>query len=229
MELVKPGLNVRVVTDVDPTKEIISVRASSIYDITGNTLIIAQTDPPVGPSLINKSVMITYVKDTYAKDDARKHVRYGFPARLAEMIDYNLASGEKVKALRVEKEGDTKPYSIRMFHRVEPSVESGLRLFIGCLEMKILDISLGGVRFCHDGSLKLGPERIENIFLDIGEKTYSLKARICRSWESPDIRSWKEGHFATAEFIAISSNFERILVKKLHQIERNSRPEKEVL
>jgi hypothetical protein len=224
MELVKPGLNVRVVTDVDPTKEIINVRASSIYDITGNTLTIAQTDPPAGSSLINKSVMITYVKD-----DVHKHVRYGFPARLAEVIDYNLTSGEKVKALRVEREGDTRPYSIRMFHRIEPSAESGLRLFIGSMEMKILDISLGGVRFCHDGSLKLGPERIEDIFLDIGDKTYSLKARICRSWESPDIRSWKEGHFAIAEFIAISSNFERILVKKLHQIERNSRPEKEVL
>jgi hypothetical protein len=222
MELVKPGMNIGVVTDIDLTKEIIHVKASSIYDIDGTTITIAQSSPPIGQSHISKSVMITFVK----KEDST-HVRYGFPARLAQVIDYELSEGNKVKAIIAEREGDTRPYSIRMFYRVEPLAESGLRLFVDGVEMKILDISLGGVMFCHDGSLKLDPDRIQEIFIDIGERTFSLHARICRTWESSDGRSWKEGYFATAEFITIPGHFKRILVKRLHQIERDLRVELE--
>jgi hypothetical protein len=221
MESVKPGLNIKIVIDIDVTKEMIHVRGSSLYDITGNTLIIAQTSPPVGPSLFNKPIMITYLK----KED-HKFVRYGFPARLAEVVDYDLSGGRKVKALIAEREGDTFPYSIRMFYRIEPSAESGLRLFIGGSEMKILDISLGGIRFCCDGYLKLGPEGIEEISLDVGNKSYSIKARISRTQEDSSMRSWKGGSFATAEFLAAPEHFERILVKRLHQIERDSRAKK---
>ena len=222
MDLIRPGLNIRVVTEIDPIKDTIRVWASTIYDISGDTIIMAQSNPPMTASLFNYSTMITYVKK-----EGRKLVRYGFPVTAKEVIDYDLSNGQTVKAVLAEKKGDTRPYSIRMFHRVEPSSESTMRLFIGNREMIILDISLGGIRFGHDGTLKFNHDKIEDISLDIGGKTYALQARICRTWESPDIRSWKESHFGSAEFYNLPSTFERILVKRLHQIERDSRTRQE--
>jgi hypothetical protein len=222
MELVRPGSNIRIVTDVDPTKETISVKTSTIYDISDPVILAAQSDPPLGPSLVGRTVMITYVNK-----EGGTVIRYGFPARIDALVDYDLAGGETVQAIRMEREGDIRPHSIRMFHRVEPLPDGNLRLFIAGKEMKILDISLGGVRFTLDGSISLGAGRIEDIYVDIGQRSYNLRARICRTWESTDVRSWKEPGFASAEFLGAPHFFERVLVRQLRQIERNSRVDKE--
>ena len=93
---IRPGLSVRIVTDIDETKERILVKGSTVQT-TGAVIILAQTDPPILKSKLHKEAIVTYLINQ--KDGA---VRHGFTAELVEFIDYSLNSGQQVKALVVE-------------------------------------------------------------------------------------------------------------------------------
>ena len=43
---IRPGLSVRIVTDIDVMKERILVKGSTVYDMQEPAIILAQTDPP---------------------------------------------------------------------------------------------------------------------------------------------------------------------------------------
>jgi hypothetical protein len=220
MESVRPGLNIELVTEMDCTRETINVKTSTVYETSGNTVVVAQTDPPVGPSLIGHVITVTYVRRKEGKLE-----RHGFSARLSGITDYALKAGTMVKALQLESEGGAEPCSIRMFHRVEPSRNNRVRLFIEGREVKVLDVSLGGMRFAYGRTVRVDPGKTEDICVDIGKKTYKLKARICRTWEKTDIDCWREDGVASVEFVNASGTFERELVRTLHQMEREARAE----
>ena len=57
----KPGLNVNIVVDQVVEKDKSDVRKSSIYDISGDRVIVAQTDPPITRTSLQKTMLITYL------------------------------------------------------------------------------------------------------------------------------------------------------------------------
>ncbi len=214
---IKPGLSIRIVTEVDVTRERIHVKGSIIYDVKEGTAILAQTDPPILKSMLHKEVTITYL--TKDKDVM---VRHGFPARIVEFIDYNLNSGQQVRALVVERTGNEQPYSIRMSYRVAPTGRSELTMTIYGTAINILDISLGGARFTYDKSLKLEPDAIVNASIEMDGRPYGLEARILRTWYG-DSEGVNHGlRFASAEFVNMSKTVEYALSRKIHEVERES-------
>jgi hypothetical protein len=216
MSIVKPGLNIRVVTDIDITRETISVTASTIYEVVNDRITIAQIEPPIVKP--HGEITITYLTRENGFLERR-----GFPAEVAALIDYDVDEKHRVKAVVADKTGDACPFSIRMFHRVEPTEESDIEMQIFQHRLKIQDISLRGAGFSHDRGLSIETGQVIDVCLEIGGVSYDLEARITRTWPSGDVRMRREIACASAEFVNMSISTQRALLRKLHQIERKSR------
>lgn len=213
---IKPGTNVKIVTDMDCIRERISVQNSVMYDIQGDNIILAQTEPPLSPSMVGASVIITYL----IKED-EEATRYGFPAVIESFIDdYRLASAEPVGALVVTATGIAKPYSIRMFYRVSPTEQSDIEAFVQGKRISINDISLRGLGFSFDRPLVLQPNMTIDLHLDINGRTYRCQAVVTRIWEAGEGQCCQSLPCASLEFIKLDSTLELVLAKKVRAIER---------
>lgn len=214
---IQPGLNVRIVTDVDLARERIFVKASAVYDVNGRTAILAQTDPPILKSMLNKDITITYLK---RKSDAME--RHGFLAKIVEFIDYSLDSGKMVKALEVEEIGEAQPYNIRMFYRVTPTDRDGLAMEIDGTPINVLAFSLGGVKLSCDRSVRLKTDSVVNASIETGGRTYSVKARVIRTWDGESEGFGQNLRLASIEFVNMDRTIEQALSQKIQDIERQS-------
>jgi len=216
MSVLKPGLNIRVVTDIDITRETISVKVSTVYEVANDRIVIAQIEPPIAKP--HGQITITYLTRENGFLERR-----GFPAEVAALVDYGVDEEHKVKAIVADKTGDPRPFSIRMFHRVEPTEESGIEMHVLQHQLKIQDISLRGAGFSHDRGLSVETGQVIDVCLEIGGLCYDLEARITRTWPSGDVRVIREIAYASAEFVNMSTSTQRALLRQLHQIERKSR------
>ena len=211
----KPGLSVRIVTDLDVPREIIFVKSSIVYDAKEWNVILAQTDPPIVKSMLHKGIVVTYLVERNGV-----MVRHGFSARIVTFIDYALESGEMVNALVVERTGEERVYDIRMFYRVGPTNQSNLSMTIHGTPMNVLDLSLGGAKVSYDKSLKLQPNAVVNASMEMNGKSFAFVARILRTWDgeseglSPNLR------FASVEFTNMDNTVEHALLQKIRDIER---------
>lgn len=215
---IRPGLSVRIVTDIDVMKERINARASVVHDVQESEIILAQTDPPILKSRLHKELTVTYL----TKEEGET-VRYGFAAELVDLMDYALSRENHAKALVVRRTGPDKPFNIRMSYRVRPTGHSDISLSVLGTEVTIIDISLGGVRFSYRMPLIVKPDRIVQVGLKIGGKDHALDAHILRTWQE-DYEAVRRGlWFASAEFPSMSKALERALSEKMRDIERESR------
>jgi hypothetical protein len=216
---IKPGSNIKLVTEVDLARERIHVKSTTVYDVNGAFITLAQTDPPVLKSMLRKEVVVTYLKRS-----TNGMVRYGFPATVMEFIDnYTLSKSQEVRALVVSGRAEAAPYNIRMFFRVEPTGQSNLSMTVEHKEVNVLDISLGGVKFSHDRRLVLNPNSIARITIGIDGKIHDLQARILRTWESDNERLRNELRFAAAEFLHMNKTIEHELSRKIYEIQAENR------
>jgi hypothetical protein len=214
---IRPGIGTRIVTDIDVTKERISVKDSTVYDVQEPVIILAQTDPPVLKSMLHKEVIVTYLAK--GKGDP---VRLGFTAELAEFIDYNLNSGRQVKALLVRRTGPEKPYNTRMSYRVSPTGRSNVSMSVLGNKVNIIDISLGGAKFTYSDPLVLRLDDIVKTALEIDGRVHTLEARIVRTWQGHYEGARGDLWFASAEFVNMSKTVEYALSPKIRDIERES-------
>jgi hypothetical protein len=215
---IRPGLNVRIVTDPDVAKERILVKGSTVHDVQEPVIILAQTDPPILKSMLHKEAIITYLEKK--KDGV---ARQGFTAELVEIIDYSLNSGQQTRALVVRRTGPEKPYSIRMSYRVGPTGRSRVSMSVFANSVNIIDISLGGVKFTYGMPLVLVFDEVAPVGLEIDGKAYALEARILRRWRGDNEGARRDLWFASAEFVSMSKTVERVLSRAIHDIERESR------
>jgi c-di-GMP-binding flagellar brake protein YcgR len=215
---IEPGLSTRIVTDIDVMKERVLVKGSTVHDVREPVIILAQTDPPILKSMLHREVIVTYL----VKENGET-VRRGFTAELVEFIDYNLNSGQQVKALVVKRTGPEKPYNIRMAYRVSATGRSSISMSVFENEVNIIDISLGGAKITYRKPLDLKPDEIVRINLKIEGKVYTLEARILRTWEGDCEGARRDLWFASAEFVNMSKTVEYALSRKIHDIERESR------
>jgi hypothetical protein len=213
-----PGLNVKLVVEVDPQTELINARNSTVYNVDGERLVLAQTEPAIGNSMLHKGITVTYlVKGRSGL------LRYGFSAVVTGFIDYHeLKSTREVQALSVWKRANPTPYNIRRCYRVEPTGRSGLDMSIHAKKVNILDISLGGVRFTYaTDSLELYPASVVEVRFDIGGIICKTDATILRTWNEEDEGLRRGLSFAAAEFLNVTRIFERELSHKIREIERH--------
>ncbi|MCX5804511.1 MAG: PilZ domain-containing protein [Proteobacteria bacterium] len=221
---IRPGLPVKIVMNTDNIKEISDVRNSIIFDIIENKLIIAQTEPPVLKSRINKSVVLTYIVKENKED-----VRYGFDANIINLTnDYELSADNKTPAVILLKKANPQPYNLRFFFRIDSTSNNGIDISIYRKPVNLIDISIGGAKISHNRELKLEPGRIIEIKLSIDGTVFDLNATVIRTWEPKEQTRVKSLEFVALEFINTSMQFKNMLGKKIFDIQRELRS-KEIL
>lgn len=214
---IRPGVSTKIVIEIDPIRDKIRVGGSTVYDVQGSAIILAQIEPPITKSMAHKQVVVTYL--SREKGDL---IRYGFAAEVIEVIDYAITSGEQVKAVVVNRTGDCKPYSIRMFYRVGPTARSRLNMSVFNTRVNLLDISLGGVRFSYTKPLVLESDSIIDTRLEIDGRFHSVEAHVLRVWTGEGQGFDRRLSFASAEFVDLDKTMEHALSRKIHDIERES-------
>jgi hypothetical protein len=205
--------------DINHIKETNDVRNSIIFDIAGNKLAIAQTEPPILKSRIKEAVVITYL----AKEN-KEVVRYGFDATVVDLINnYELSTDNKTQAVILLKKTNPEQYNLRFFFRAETLSNSGIDISIYKKPVNILDISIGGAKISHNKELKLEHGRILDIKLSIDSIIYDISALVVRTWGHQEERMAKTLEFVGLEFINISTQLKNILGKKIFNIQRELR------
>jgi hypothetical protein len=215
---ITPGLNVKIVVEVDHRSGRINARNSMVYHVNGDTLILAQTEPSISNSMLNKEIVVTYLVD---EQDRRS--RHGFSVVVTEVIDqYELMSQWDVRAFAVRRCDNPKPYDIRMCYRVGPSSKSGLDVSVYNKKINVIDISLGGMKFSLDKNLQLESNQVIEVRLGMAGSAYPIQARIVRTWEMENEQLKKDLSFAAAEFLNVSGRIEQELSRKILDIQREN-------
>ncbi|MGA2110028.1 MAG: hypothetical protein ABSH25_20565 [Syntrophorhabdales bacterium] len=215
---IRPGAIVLlVVVDIDLRTERIDVRDSTVFDVDGERLVLAQTQPAIKDSTLRKEITVTYLEEE--KDGP---VRYGFPAVVTGFTGYDdLMLRRKVGAVAVRKRGDPIPYDLRRYYRVVPTSSSDLTMSIHAKRVNVIDISLGGVRFTYDADgLELCANSVVEVGLDIGGVIRRIDATILRTWKGKDKGLQKDLSFAAADFVNLTRIFDQELSLKIREIER---------
>ena len=213
---IRPGLTVNIIINIDYRKEIVDTKNSIVHDTTGKKVIIAQTDPPISRTNINKEIFVTFLEKEQGKP-----VRYGFPARIVDFLkDFELASQQKVQAVVLLREGRLEPYNLRMFYRLEPPGNCGIDIFVNGNKVNILDVSIGGASFSHN---KVYPFRVNDevkIILVVGERAYQTESRVVRVWEPENERVKRSLEFVSIQFLDMDGHTKNELGRKIRDVER---------
>jgi hypothetical protein len=214
----RPELSIKLVVGTETGRERINARNSVIYAVNGEVLVLAQTEPSINSSMLNKEIVVTYLVKENGRDS-----RYGFPALVTELIDrYELSTDQDVRAIVVRKCTEPKPYEIRMCYRVGPSSKSGLTASIYDQKINVIDISLGGIKFSYHRSLRLDTDKVVEVRLEIAGEVHTVEARVVRTWEAEQTRFKTELRFAGAEFLNLSGKLEQELSRKILDMEKGS-------
>jgi hypothetical protein len=221
---IRPGLPVKIVVDIDHIRETNDVRNSIVFDVIEKKLITAQTTPSLLKSMINKTVVISYL----AREN-KEIVRYGFDATIVDIVnDYELSADNRTQAVILLKKTNPVQYNLRFFFRAEPPSNSGLSMSIYGKSINILDISIGGAKISHNKELKLEPGRVIDIKLTIDGTVFDINAHIIRIWAHQEEKMVKSLEFVALEFINTNIQFKNTLGKKIINIQRELRS-KEIL
>jgi hypothetical protein len=212
-----PGLNVRLAVETDHRKGDVAVMNSMVYEVSGDTLVLAQTTPPLDSPVCNGEITVTYLVQ-----EKEGPARYGFPAAItAYLDDYRGLPGGRVHAFLVTRKADPASCSIRTCYRVEPTPLSRLDLYVHDEKTTIADISLGGVRFGCDRSIPLEAGVPVKLRFDVAGEEHTVDAVVLRT-------SYGKGmlRFAVAEFKSVTGRFEQALARRIYAIERAARRQK---
>jgi len=214
---------VNIIVSIDYRKEVVETKNSIVHDVLGKKVIIAQTDPPISRTHMNKEVFVTYLD----RQEGRP-ARYGFRAKIADFIkDYELASGQRVQAVALARESALEPYNLRMFFRLEPPDNCGIDIFVNGQKMNILDISIGGASLSHNKTHHFKVDEEVKIILVVGERAYQTESRVVRIAEPEDERMKTSLEFVSIEFINLNGHIKNELGRKIRDVERELR-QKEV-
>lgn len=222
---VRPGLNVNIVFAVDIEKEATDVRGAIIYDISGSDVILSQTNPPVtGGRHIGK-----YVSVTYLIREQGDVARYGFDGKVIDVIkEYNLSSSNLVSAILIKKHTGIKQYDLRMHYRVKPKLSDGsITLYMENKKASLLDISMGGARFCYKSDHPIGPGEIIKMILLIDKERFQIDAWTVASWFSSDAGRQSDLQYVRVQFMNMDIACSRLLNGKILAIQREMLSNKE--
>ncbi len=215
---VKPGLHVHIVLSTDIQKEATDVRGALVYDIDGADVILSQTNPPFTEGRhIGKDVSVTYL--TREKSGV---ARYGFDGKVVGVIKaYNLLSSETVPAIRVKRQTGFQQYDLRMHYRLKPKLnDDSLALYLENEKVNLLDISIGGARFCHKGNPSIEQRETEKMILSIDGQRFRIDVRNC-AFRAPSAAGRRsELQYREVQFLNMDKTCNRLLNVKIFALQR---------
>jgi len=213
---INPGMSVNIVTDVDMDKEITEVRNAIVYDVDGAELVLSQTNPPFTKYHLDKEITVTYI---VKGEDGLSRV--GFAGKLVSIMnDYSLYSSNVVQALNVLRKGGLKKYDLRMHYRLGPKSDSGIHIYVGHERVSLIDISMGGARFCHSKDHPIESRTIINIILQLDAEKFNLEAKTVNVWYPSEAGRRADLEYVSVQFMKLDKNCSHILSGKILAIQR---------
>lgn len=215
----KPGSNVNIITRIDYSREILETRNTLVHDVLGDKIIIAQTNPPIAKTLLQRDIFMSYLVH-----ENEETMRYGLPAKIIDFIDdYSLTSEQTARAVVLHKLADKEEYNLRMFYRLEPPGNCGLDILIRDGKVSIIDISIGGASFSYQRPHALRANDALRITLVIGEMAYEVDCKVLRVWEPDDSKLKRTIGFASIQFLDMIGSMKNHLARKIRDVERELR------
>jgi hypothetical protein len=221
--LLKPGLSISLVINTDIIREINDIRTSTLHDIIGKKLIIAQPDPALSAIRLNKIITISFLGL-----EGGKPVRYGFRARIVEFVkEYQLSSSQKAPAIVLQQQTIPEHYNLRMFYRIHPPSNCGLEISVYKHPLGIIDISIGGTLVSATRSqhreFNFEEGQTIQVILTLDENHFILEAEIKRISYPENKKRSRELVFIALQFINRDRELDRIMGVKLFEIQRDLR------
>jgi hypothetical protein len=221
--LLNPGMSLSLVVKADLLRETHDIRTSTLHDIDGKKLIIAQPEPALSALRLNKTITVSFLNV-----EGSKPVRYGFQARIVEFVkEYQLSSSQTAPAIVVQQQTIPEHYNLRMFYRIQPPSNYGFQLSVYDQPMNIINISIGGALISATRSqhLELNFETTKTIkvTLTLDDQHFNLKAQIKRISYPDDPKRSRDLVFIALQFENRTLEFDRILGGKLLEIQRELR------
>jgi hypothetical protein len=213
---INPGMSVNIVAHVDVDKEITEVRNAIVYDVDGASLVLSQTNPPFTKYQLDKEITVTYV--VKGKDGLS---RIGFSGKVVSILnDYSLYSSNVVQALNVLRKSGLKKYDLRMHYRVSPKSDSGIHIYVGHERVSLIDISMGGARFCHSKDDPIESRTMINMILELDAHKFNLEAKTVNVWYPAEAGRRVDLEYVSVQFMKLDKTCSHILSGKILAIQR---------
>lgn len=209
-------MSVNIIAHVDMGKEMTDVRNAMVYDIEGDRIIISQTSPPFTKYYIGREITVTYLikeKDTLS--------RIGFSGKVDKILDdYNLYSTNTVQAVSIIRQTGLTPCDLRMHYRVMPKSASGIDLFLGDERANLIDISLGGARFCHVKGNPMEVGTMIHITLTLDRQRFNIEAKAVNVRRPYDDKRRSDLEYVSVQFFKLDKICSHLLSGKILAIQR---------
>ena len=95
----KAGTNLDIIFENEIEKSNAHYLKAVVYDYEDDLITISQTSPALNRNFLDRRILVTFLVNI-----ERRLLRFGFPARLIDLIaTYQIASGNAVEALQIKK------------------------------------------------------------------------------------------------------------------------------
>jgi len=216
---IRPGLNINIIVNINHMRETVDVGNSIIHEMAGDRMIVAQTDPPISRTHLGKELFVPFLD----RSDGQPR-RFGFPAIVVEFIkEFELSSLLKVQALVLKKAGAFEEYNLRMFYRLEPPTDCGIRISVDGKGVNLIDISIGGAKFSHEKVFPFEIGAPVKLSLYVDDVPYTVEAKVLRVWQPDNERIRKTVALASVQFTDMEAHLKNVLARKIRDIEREMR------
>jgi len=216
---IRPGLNINIIVNINHMRETVDVGNSIIHEMAGDRMIVAQTDPPISRTHRGKELFVTFLD----RSDGQPR-RFGFPAIVVEFIkEFALSSSLKVQALVLKKAGAFEEYNLRMFYRLEPPTDCGIRISVDGKGVNLIDISIGGAKFSHEKVFPFEIGAPVKLSLYVDDVPYTVEAKVLRVWQPDNERIRKTVALASVQFTDMEAHLKNVLARKIRDIKREMR------
>lgn len=161
---------------VDVVLDTGGIKGSFALDVTKETIVLLQTFPPLDRSFLSKPILVTYITQD------KEQERYGFLAEVAELREGYETKGRGVPVIVVRRLGGEKKCELRAHPRTNPLTP--FEVFLDDEELRVVDISAGGIHVVQKPGRKLSAGVNDVITLDIEARSNSIRvdAKIVRKW-----------------------------------------------
>lgn len=186
-----------------------------VYDSESKNIVVSQTSPPLNLYFVNRRVLITYLARS-----RKRILRFGFAARLVDLLaNYQLSSNKVVEALVLKQMEEPQQIDYRMYFRVKPPSRSNINLFFQENKVNLIDVSLGGAKFTYPKSHLFQYGDVVKFNLMIDSKTFEIDTRV-RNVSIPEFSVNKTIQFVSIKFEYDDKQISALLGKAILSIER---------
>ena len=200
----------------DFVKDNVSLMRSIVFDVIDKKIILSQSSPPLFRSSLKRDILVTYL-DNIVKNG----IRFGFQATVVDLWErYEIASGERVSAIIIERKSIPQPVNIRLNYRLKLPSLSGFALYVRDKRASIIDLSIGGVKISLKGVELLKPQDQIKLRFRFNNRDFNLEGEVVRIWSNVTAGRRDDVQLISIKFINADKEFEHLLGQQIFRVER---------